>query len=223
MCIVLYSYFARKLRKQCALRIIHLMSYIVAGLGNPDGEYEETRHNTGRMLVGWFRDAQDLQDLSDWKQDKKIKARTSDGKIGKEKVILALPDNYMNNSGKSLAPLIKTKKAAEKLVVVYDDLDLPFGTFKISFNRGSGGHRGLDSIIKSLKTREFVRVRVGISPVTPSWKLKKPSGEEKVLKFILGKYKKEDLAVLKKLSKKINDALIMIIAEGREKAMGEWN
>lgn len=204
------------------------MSYIIAGLGNPGEEYENTRHNTGRMLVQWFGES---QDFSDWKVDKKIKALISEGKmeVGKgknEKVALVLPDNFMNNSGKSLVSLVKTKKAAEKLAVIYDDLDLPFGTFKISFNRGSGGHRGLDSIIKSLKTREFVRVRVGISPATPkskTKKLNKPSGEEKVLKFILGKYKTEDLAVLKKLSKKINEALKTIIAEGHEKAMGEWN
>lgn len=200
------------------------MPCIIAGLGNPEDNAKEnyagTRHNTGRMLVQWFAES---NDFPDWKADKKIKALVSGGKVGKEKVLLVLPDNFMNNSGKSLAPLVKSKKAAEKLVVVYDDLDLPFGTFKISFNRGSGGHRGLENIITSLKTREFVRVRVGISPTTPSGKPKKPAGEEKVLKFILGKFKPEDLAILKKLSKKINEALAMIVIEGREKAMGEWN
>ena len=84
----------------------------------------------------------------------------------------------MNNSGKSLFPLIKSKKTAEQLVVVYDDLDLPLGTLKVSFNRGSGGHRGLDSIIKALKTREFTRIRIGTSSATPSGKIKKPIGEK---------------------------------------------
>ncbi|MCI0542462.1 aminoacyl-tRNA hydrolase [bacterium] len=200
------------------------MPYIIAGLGNPEGDqkenYSNTRHNTGRDFVRAFSEA---QNFSKFAEDKKIKALTSHGMVGTEKVMLVLPDNFMNNSGKSLISLVKTKKAAEKLVVIYDDLDLPLGSFKISFNRGSGGHRGLDSVIKSLKTREFVRIRVGISSSTTSGKLKKPTGEEKVLKFILGKYKKEDLVVLKKLSKKINQALETIITEGREKAMGEWN
>ena len=218
------------------------MPYLIAGLGNPEEEYENTRHNTGRLFVRWFLAAQDEGDFSEWKRDKKIKAFVSSGEVAmkdlkeakegkeakkksakKEKVMLVLPDDYMNHSGKSLAPLIKTKKAAEKLAVIYDDLDLPFGSFKISFNRGSGGHRGLESVIKSLKTREFVRVRIGISPTAPSGKLKKPLGEEKVLKFILGKYGAEDLAVLKKLSKKINQVLNTLIVHGRERAMGEWN
>lgn len=200
------------------------MPHIIAGLGNPEGDpkedYSETRHNTGRMFARWFAEA---NEFSEWKADKKLKALVSEGKIEREKVMVVLPDNFMNNSGKSLALLVTSKKQAEKLVVIYDDLDLPFGTFKISFNRGDGGHRGLESVIKSLKMREFVRVRIGISPSTPKGKTKKPLGEEKVLKFILGKYKKEDIAVLKKLSKKINQALEMIITEGHEKAMGKWN
>lgn len=195
------------------------MPHIIAGLGNPGEEYESTRHNTGRVVLRWFAKE---KGFSGWKADKKIKALTADGKVGKANVLLVLPDNFMNNSGRSLAPLIKTKKAAARSVVVYDDLDLPFGTFKISFNRGSGGHRGLDSVMKSLKTREFVRVRVGISPAAIKGKVKKPNkpvGEEKVLQFILGMYTKEEIAALKKLSKQINEALEMIIVDGHEKAM----
>ena len=90
----------------------------------------------------------------------------------KETLLLVEPDNFMNNSGKSIVSFVKNKKQAAQTVVIYDDLDLPVGTFKISFNRGSGGHRGLD-LSFALKTREFVRIRVGISPTTPSGKLKK--------------------------------------------------
>lgn len=214
---------------------------VIAGLGNPEtpaGEenYSGTRHNTGRLFVQWFfAEKSDSFDFSDWQEDKKIHATLSSGSAGKsskkkekEKITLVLPDVFMNNSGKSLAPLIKSiktkkDKAAENCIVIYDDLDLPFGSFKISFNRGSGGHRGVESVIKSLKTREFVRIRIGISPTTPKGKIKKPSGEEKILKFILGKYSTEELATLKKLSKKVNQALETLILFGREKAMGEWN
>lgn len=199
--------------------------YIIAGLGNPGQEYEHTRHNVGRMFLEYVGKK---EGLSDWREDKKLKALTTEGKIGKGKVLLVKPNNFMNNSGKSLAPLVKSKKAAPGLVVVYDDLDLPLGTLKISFNRGSGGHRGLDSIIKAIKTREFTRIRLGISPGTPSGKVKKPSGEKAVIDFILGKFKPKELEILKKSFKKAHEALGIIVSEkspqlGREKAMGEVN
>lgn len=129
----------------------------------------------------------------------------------------------MNNSGKSVASLVKNKKDAVRLVVIYDDLDLPVGSFKISFNRGSGGHKGLESIVKALKTREFARVRVGISPATPSGKLKKPSGEKAVHDFIIGNFKDKEMEAIKKVSKKAIEAVEALITEGREKAMSEFN
>lgn len=208
------------------------MSYIIAGLGNPGQEYEDTRHNVGRMFVEYLRKK---EDFPEWHEDKKLKAATSEGKMGlsrhgrgKGKVLLLEPNNFMNNSGKSISPLVKNKKAAEQLVIVYDDLDLPLGSLKVSFNRGSGGHRGLDSVIKTVKTREFARIRIGISSVTPSGKVKKPSGEKAVIGFILGKFKPKEIETLKKSFKKAHEALGIIVSEkspqlGREKAMGEIN
>ena len=196
------------------------MPYIIAGLGNPGEEYENTRHNTGRIMLECFRAA---HEFPDWKEDKKTKALLSKDKIGKESVLLIEPNNFMNNSGKSIAPLAASKKAAEKTIIIYDDIDLPLGTIKISFNRSSGGHNGIESVIKNLKTREFARVRVGVSKITAKGVAKKPKGEEAVLKFLLGEFKKDELAELKKISKKVSSALEMIILEGREKAMGEFN
>ena len=161
------------------------MAYIFVGLGNPGEEYENTRHNTGRILLEWFGKSLDVE----WKEDKKLNATVAKVKVGNTPVTLVLPESYMNNSGKSVKPLITSIKGAEKMIVLYDDLDLPFGKSKISFNRSSGGHRGLESIIKNIKTEKFARVRVGISPVTPSGKMKKPSGEDAVLKVIMGKFK----------------------------------
>lgn len=129
----------------------------------------------------------------------------------------------MNNSGRAIAKFIKTKKAAENLVVIYDDIDLPLGTMKISYNKSSGGHRGLESIIKALKTKEFTRIRIGISPATPKGKIKKPKGENKVLDFILGKFKPTELEILKKIFKRSSEALKTLILEGRERAMNEFN
>lgn len=196
------------------------MSFVLVGLGNPGVEYEKTRHNAGRIVLEIFRKK---NDFTDWKFDKKLKALVSEGKIKKEKVLLVEPETFMNKSGISIAPLVKSKKSAESLVVVHDDLDLPLGSYKISFNRGSGGHRGVESIIRSIKTEGFVRVRVGISPTTPSGKLKKPHGEKLIDSFIVNGFKDKEMDEIKKVSKKLSDALAMIVEEGREKAMSVFN
>ncbi len=195
------------------------MSYIFVGLGNPGEDYKETRHNTGRMLLEWFGKVHDAE----WKLDKKLNATVSKIKLGSKPVTLILPETFMNNSGKSVKPLITSVKSAEKLMVIYDDLDLPFGTNKISFNKSSGGHRGVESIIKAIKTEKFARVRVGISPKTPSGKIKKPKGEEAVTKVILGKFKEEEIKELKKLAKKLGETLETFVSAGLEKAMTGFN
>lgn len=196
------------------------MSYIVVGLGNPGEEYEQTRHNVGRMALELVRRA---HGGADWKPNKKLNALESAVKIGKESVTLLMPETMMNNSGKAVAPLVKNLKQAEKTIVVYDEMDLPLGALKLSFNRGDGGHRGLASIIKHLKTRAFMRVRVGISLTTPGGKLKKPATEKQVIDFILGKFKPAEETVLKKSLKAAVGAIESIVVDGRERAMNEWN
>ena len=129
----------------------------------------------------------------------------------------------MNNSGKAVTPLVKSKKDLKDLIVIYDDMDLPLGKIKISFNRSAGGHRGLHSVIRALKSEEFLRIRIGIAPATPSGKVKKPKGEKAVINFILGEFKKSELETLKKLSKKVAEAVEMIFTESKEKAMSIYN
>ena len=109
------------------------------------------------------------------------------------------------------------------MVVIYDDLDMPLGKIKISFGRGSGGHKGIESIVRSIKTKDFIRIRVGIAPATPSGKIKKIKTEQKVIDFILGDFKKKETEILKKVFKKVNEALEVIIKEGRSNAMNEFN
>lgn len=193
---------------------------IIFGLGNPGEEYEISRHNTGRIVLENIAKA---NDFSDWKNDMKLKSLRANGKIGGEKFDFILPETFMNNSGQAVGPLIDSKKKLEKIVIIHDDLDLPFGSIKISFNKSAGGHNGVNSIIKKVKSQEFVRIRVGVSPTTPTGKIKKPKGEEKILKFLLGNFKDEELKTLKKLSKKIAEALVVLSADGRSKAMSLYN
>src|SRR3989344_1391401 len=135
---------------------------LVVGLGNPGAEYENTRHNAGRILV------------------RLVEKKLEDSKL---KIKFITPDTFMNNSGPAVLKALAGKKALKDLIVIYDDIDLPLGKIKISFNRSSGGHNGLNSIIKALKSQEFLRIRVGISPATPKGVVKKPKGEKAVLGF----------------------------------------
>src|SRR3989344_8615832 len=150
------------------------MFYII-GLGNPGEEYDNPRHNTGRIVLSALIKK---YELSESQFDKKYNALVSEGKIGKEKVAVLMPETFMNKSGETARAIkdLKSKvvgKGKEKrteisnLVVIHDDLDIPFGKFKVSFNKSSGGHKGVESIIKTVKTEAFVRIRVGICPSSP--------------------------------------------------------
>lgn len=186
------------------------MIYFI-GLGNPTVEYENTRHNIGRDIVLKF---QSKNNFPDFEKNKKLNALVSEGKFGKHKVTLILPETFMNDSGKSVKSLITSKKKAMTMTVLYDDLDLPVGALKISFNRSSGGHKGLESIIRTVKTKEFVRLRVGIAPITPSGKIKKVSGDEPVKRHVLTKFKPAEQDKIKKTIKKAVEGMEIIIEEG---------
>lgn len=196
------------------------MSYIAVGLGNPGEEYENTRHNVGRIVLEYIRKRRRFEDFD---TSKKLKALVSEGKIEKTPVTLLLPDTMMNKSGLSVKPLVTSVKKASQLIVVYDDLDLPLGRFKISFDRGTGGHRGLSSITKQIKTNAYIRIRVGISPLRRGGGVKKPYTEDKVIDFILGDFKKKEREVIDHISRDINKALETIVTEGKERAMNEYN
>jgi len=178
----------------------------IAGLGNPGEEYKGTRHNVGVAMLATFADH----------VTEKVK----------KKIIWLWPTTFMNKSGEAVAKVVKNKKAAVNLVVIHDDLDLPLGKFKISFGRGSGGHRGVESIIKKLKTKDFIRLRVGIAATAPSGKLKKPVGEKAVIDFILGKFKPPEELKLKKLMPKLVEALEALSTDGLhglQSAMNRFN
>ena len=193
---------------------------LIVGLGNPGEEYKNTRHNAGRIILEKIAKA---NDFPDWKDDMKLKSFRSKGELGGEKVELLLPNTFMNNSGNAVAPIIDCPKKLKNLIVIYDDLDLPLGSLKISYDRSSGGHNGLESVIKRVKSKEFVRIRIGVSPSTPTGKFRKPKGEEAVLKFLLGTFKEDELKTIKNMSKKVAEIIVMVSAEGKDKAMTIFN
>jgi PTH1 family peptidyl-tRNA hydrolase len=174
------------------------MNWTLVGLGNPDREYAGTRHNIGKDLLAALAD-----DLP------------KGAKVAELNV-------YMNNSGGPIKKLITSKKAAEKLVVLHDELDLPLGRVKISYGSSAGGHNGVKSIEKALKTRDYVRVRIGISGQTPKGLLKRPA-PEKIGDFVLAKFKPVELDKVKKVKKIVKEALDLIITEGYEQAQTHIN
>ena len=196
------------------------MKFVIVGLGNPGEEYEHTRHNAGRLAVDAF---ENVNEFGGFQVDKKTKSDSSKGSIGKHTATLLLPNTFMNKSGSAVKELVTSIKAAERLVVVYGDIDLPFGKIKLAFGRGSGGHKGVESIIRAVKTKDFIRIRIGVAPTTPSGKIKKPSGEQKVYDYLLGEFKKKEMDELKKIFKTTSEALTSIVIDGRAKATNTFN
>jgi len=194
------------------------MAYTIVGLGNPGGEYTNTKHNVGRMVIDLLSDEYGIE----MKEHKASTSEKGAGVIEGEKVTLLSPNTFMNKSGSSVSKVVKSVKAAEKMIVIYDELDMPLGKIKISFGGGSGGHKGVDSIMRGLKTKDFIRLRVGISAATPGGKLKKPKGEDKVIKHLMSDFGK-DKTVWNKTKKKARQAIELILADGRMKAQGEVN
>ncbi|MBY0539235.1 aminoacyl-tRNA hydrolase [Patescibacteria group bacterium] len=194
--------------------------FVIVGLGNPGSEYENTRHNAGRMVVERIHAT---HDFSEWKIEKKPPFQSSTGTLSSKKVTLLIPDTFMNKSGVAVLRFVKSKKDVDNLIVIHDELDMPLGTFKISRGKSSGGHNGVESVIKAVKTKNFIRIRVGVSPKTPKGIAKKPTGEEKVLKFLLGKFSPDNLTEYKKVMKKVIEAVETIAVEGHTVAMNRFN
>ncbi len=192
------------------------MSIIIVGLGNPDGKYEHSRHNVGREAVKKFLKKEKEADFS---YKKKSDALVAIETLHGIHIKVVLPETMMNCSGKSVLYFVHSKNAAHKLVVVRDDLDLPIGTIKMSFGHGSGGHKGVESIIRLLKTKEFIQIKIGISATTPKGKLKKPNGDERVILYVLGKFSPKDQEKLKNVFTRTEKVLSLFISDGIEKAM----
>jgi PTH1 family peptidyl-tRNA hydrolase len=196
------------------------MAFIIVGLGNPGREYEKTRHNAGRAAVELLAKQEGFDEFA---FNKKANALVAQGAIGGEKVTLVLPETMMNLSGKAVMQFVKSPKAAKNLLVVQDELDLPLGAMKLVFDRGSGGHKGVESINRAIKTGAYARLRLGISGEGKKNQAKKVSGEEKVIKHVIGKFKPADEPAVKKMLKKAAAVSALYVTDGLEKAMTEAN
>lgn len=184
--------------------------WLIVGLGNPGREYEKTRHNLGFMLV-------DLLAEQGRSQVKREECRSFIGRaeIENQTVEIAKPQTYMNLSGQAVSCLLKKPdRSIEKLVVISDDLALPFGSIRIRPRGTHGGQNGLRSIIDCLSTQDFIRLRIGIQPEHPISNAKN---------FVLESFSKEEFKTVEKVLETAADAIRSIIAEGTERAMARFN
>jgi len=176
---------------------------LIIGLGNPGWKFQKTRHNLG------FRVVDELvrkNNFPIFKLSKKFLAEISEGKIADQKVILAKPQTFMNLSGKSVKKLTNNLQLTTyNLWVIHDDLDLPLGKIRISVGRGAAGHKGVESIIKELKTKNFVRFRVGVKPKTSNLK------PETLDRFVLRKFTREEEKILKKIQSPRRFFLLLLL------------
>ncbi len=183
---------------------------LVAGLGNPGERYAFTPHNLGFRVVDRLAERHGIRVTR-----KDSRALVGPGEIAGRPVLLAKPQTYMNLSGTSLAPLIeKHGIAAEDVIVVYDELDLPWTALRIKPRGSAAGHNGMESVIRCLGTTEIVRVRLGIHPGHPV-----RDGAE----FVLAPFKRSQMQEVDELAGRAAEAVESIIAEGVEKAMTKFN
>lgn len=195
------------------------MKYIVP-LGNPGDKYESTRHNVGWLAMDYVIGARAWSSLI---EDKQLSGRTTGGRLGAEPVVVLYPDTFMNNSGSAVAKLVPKQEVAD-LIVLHDDIDLPFGEIKISQGRGGGGNNGVTSIITKLESKDFVRIRIGIAPKS-FWtgQIKRPAGGGPLERFVLKPFTPSERKVLPEVFNTVDAALEMIVTNGAEAAMNHYN
>lgn len=187
-----------------------MTKWLITGLGNPGPEYAKTRHNAGFMLV-------DLLAAGLLTQVKRDECRAAVGRaeFDNQTIELAKPQTYMNLSGEAVSCLLaKEERSVERLIVISDDLALPFGTIRIRPKGTHGGHNGLRSIIDCLNTQEFTRLRIGIGPDHPVSDAKR---------FVLENFSKKESETLEKILSESADAVRAIITDGVDAAMAKFN
>jgi PTH1 family peptidyl-tRNA hydrolase len=189
---------------------------LIVGLGNPGRGYAHNRHNIGFLCLSHFARAQGIRFGK-----KQSKARIGRGEAAGNEVVLAKPQTYMNHSGQSVSLLIKRFKVnLDDLLVVHDDLDLPLGKIRIRQGGGSGGHKGVGSIISSLGSQDFVRIRVGVGrPDAPPDSIT----EDDIIAHVLSDFTAEEKQVISQVIPRVGEAIHCLLNEGLEAAMNKYN
>ncbi len=184
--------------------------YIIAGLGNPGPEYENTRHNVGFHVIDCLAERTGASVT-----ERKHKALCGKAVLGGERVLLLKPQTYMNSSGESLRDAADFYRVPpENIIVVSDDVDLPQGQLRVRLHGSAGGHNGLKSVIAHLGSDSFRRVRVGIGGKPEGWDL---------ADWVLGKLKGHDADVMEEAYQSAADAVTAILTDGGEAAMNRFN
>lgn len=182
---------------------------IVVGLGNPGQEYSCSRHNIGFMAIDKL--AEKLA-VTTWRE--RYNAQVAEYR-GSQTVLLVKPQTYMNLSGRSVAPLAAFYKVTpEDIIVIYDDLDLPTGQLRLRLKGGSGGHRGIESMLAELGKDDFARIRIGIGRPPAGWE---------VVNYVLGRFTSEEASVISQAILRTAEAVECILQEGFNKTMNKFN
>jgi PTH1 family peptidyl-tRNA hydrolase len=184
--------------------------FLIVGLGNPGRRFKEDRHNIGFLVIDLLLKRLDLA-ITRSQQN----ALLTDGKIAGHKVYMAKPQTFMNNVGRAVVPLARYYRIPlEHLLIIFDDLDLPIGTIRIRPQGGSGGHRGMQSIIEELDSEAFPRMRLGIG---------RPPGQMDPADYVLKPFAKDELEVIEITLEVAIEAITVFIRDGIDMAMTRYN
>lgn len=183
---------------------------MIVGLGNPGDKYKDTRHNTGFLVIEKLASYFSIK----LKEESRL-YMAGKGKIAGEDVMLAKPVTYMNRSGEGVGELMRYYKlSSSDIVLVYDDLDLEAGQLRIKTTGGSGGHRGCASVVSSIGTEDFIRIRVGIG---------RPAGNADVVGYVLSKFSSAEVPLIETAVESAVDAVRMIVGNDIITAMNKYN
>lgn len=184
--------------------------FLIAGLGNPGRRFREDRHNIGFMVLDRFIKPLDLRFSR-----KQQNALITEGQMDGHKILFAKPQTYMNSVGKAIVPLMRYYRITlDHVLVIFDDLDLPLGSIRIRPQGGSGGHRGMRSIIQELGDDSFPRMRLGIG---------RPPGQMDPANYVLQKFSKDEIDFVNIVLKQAVEGIQVFIEEGIEPSMTRYN